>query len=229
MIESMYELLERIGFSHPLHPPLTHLPIGLVMGAFIFIVVALLFRRPILPALAYRRIVLLAFIFSFPTILFGYTDWQHFYEGAWVFPIKVKLVLSGVLLILLYSAYRHGRHAEAETKKTLAIYTLCALTVVALGYLGGQLMLESEAKPQTTTSMRFLSGEKLFAVNCSECHPQGQDILKSPPLSDLDRFRALLRPPPDDMPPFPPEKLSDRQVKRLYRYIVDVLEKPGGK
>ncbi len=45
MIELLYEPLEKIGYTHPIHPPLTHIPMGLVFGAFIFALTALLFRR----------------------------------------------------------------------------------------------------------------------------------------------------------------------------------------
>jgi uncharacterized membrane protein len=74
MINVFFQLLDKIGYVHPVHPPLTHIPMGLVIGAFFFALVALLFRRSILPSLAYRRIILLALIFAFPTALFGYTD-----------------------------------------------------------------------------------------------------------------------------------------------------------
>ncbi len=228
MIEFLYDTLEKIGYVHPIHPALTHIPMGLVIGAFIFAVIALLFRRSVLPQLAYKRILLLAFVFLFPTVLFGYTDWQHFYEGAWLFPIKMKLVLSGVLIVLLVIALMVGRKAEKETKGMLAVYALCFVAVTALGYFGGQLVFEGEGRP-LAVPMRFMAGEKLFAVNCNDCHPRGEDILNTPPLSDLDTFRSYLRNPKGDMPPFPPEKISDVQAKRLYQYITKVLEKPKGK
>ena len=144
MIEFLYQALEKIGYVHPIHPPLTHIPMGLVFGAFIFALIALLFRRTILPQLAYNRIILLALVLSFPTILFGHTDWQHFYEGAWLSPIKVKLALSGILVILLFIALMVGRKAKTETKGLLIIYTLCFLTVIVIGYFGGQLVFEGE-------------------------------------------------------------------------------------
>ncbi len=228
MIEFMYKFLEKIGYAHPLHPPWTHIPMGLVMGAFIFILVGLILRRPILPMLAYRRIVLLALISAFPTMLFGYTDWQHFYEGAWLFPIKVKLALSGVLLILLYAAFRHSRHAEAESRRTLTIFALCFVTVTALGYFGGQLTFEGQA-PSQTVPMKYAAGEKLYIENCGDCHPGGEGIINTRPLSNFKTFRAFLSNPKGDMPPFPPEKLSDQQVMRLYHYIKGVLWKPGGR
>jgi uncharacterized membrane protein len=224
MTEFLYQALEKIGYTHPVHPPLTHIPMGLVFGAFIFALIALLFRRTILPVLAYNRIILLALIFSFPTILFGYTDWQHFYEGAWLFPIKIKLALSGILVILLSIALIVGRKAKAETKGTLAIYTLCFLTVIVLGYFGGQLVFEGEGRP-LTVPMRFMAGEKLFATHCNDCHPHGEDILDAYPLSDFSTFRAYLRNPQGGMPPFPAEKISDAQAMKLYQYITKVLEK----
>ena len=81
MISNFYELMDRIGYTHPIHPPLTHIPIGLIVGVFCFALVALLFHRSILPPFAYRRIILLALIFVFPTTLFGYMDWQYFYKA----------------------------------------------------------------------------------------------------------------------------------------------------
>jgi uncharacterized membrane protein len=102
MTDLFYELLGRIGYTHPIHPPLTHIPMGLVFGVFIFALIAMLFRRTVLPQLTYNRIILLALIFSFPTGLFRFTDWQHFYEGAWLYPIRMKLAFSGVLMVLLF-------------------------------------------------------------------------------------------------------------------------------
>jgi len=227
-MEFMYDFLQKIGYTHPIHPALTHIPMGLAIGAFVFALVAVLFRRPILPPIAYTRIILLALLFSIPTILFGYTDWQHFYEGDWLFPIKMKLALSGFLVVLLCIGFIYGRKARAETKGTLAIYTLCFLTVIILGYFGGQLVFEGEGRPLAIPS-RFLAGEKLFATHCNECHPGGGDILHAPELGDFKTFLALLRTPPDDMPPFPMEKLSDKQAMKVYRYITKVMEKQKGK
>ncbi len=139
MIDFIYHSFEKMGYTHPLHPPITHLPMGLVVAAFVFALVALLFRRTILPSLSYDRIILLAFILAFPTIFLGYADWQHHYYGAWLHPIKVKLVLSGVFLILLFLGLIYGRKAGGESKGALAIYALCFLSVTGLGFYGAQL------------------------------------------------------------------------------------------
>jgi uncharacterized membrane protein len=224
MIDLLYQLLEEIGYTHPIHPPLTHIPMGLVIGVFIFALVAVLFRRTILPQLAYNRIILLALIFSFPTILLGYMDWQYFYEGTWSFPIKIKAAMSGALLILLFIALVTGRKAKAETRRTLTIYSLCFLTMTILGYFGGQLIIEGEGKPQAAT-VRFLSGEKLFAVNCNDCHPGGSDILNPPQLTNFNTFLAYLRNPRRAMPSFPPEKISEKQARKVYDYLTKLREK----
>jgi uncharacterized membrane protein len=221
MIDSFYEVLDKIGFAHPVHAPLTHTPMGLIIGVFIFALVALLSRRTILPTMAYRRIILLALIFTLPTALFGYTDWQHFYDGDWLFPIKIKLFLTGVLIVLLFIGVIFGRKKEAETKSSLAIYTLCLLVVTALGYFGGQLVFEGEGRVEKVP-MRFLVGEKVFAANCNDCHPRGGDILNAPQLVDFKKFLALLRNPPTGMTPFPPEQISDQKATRLYLYLVQL-------
>jgi len=36
MIELFYQVLGRMGYTHPLHPTLTHIVVGMVMGAFLF-------------------------------------------------------------------------------------------------------------------------------------------------------------------------------------------------
>lgn len=46
MFDSVYQFLEKIGYPHPIHPSKTHIPIGLLVGAFFFAWVAFLFRRP---------------------------------------------------------------------------------------------------------------------------------------------------------------------------------------
>jgi uncharacterized membrane protein len=221
MIDLFYEFLEKIGYMHPVHPAFTHIPIGLIIGVFIFALVALVFRRNILSSVAYRRILLLALISAFPTALFGYTDWQHYYDGDWLFPIKIKLFLTGVFIVLLFIGVIFGRKKEAETKSSLVIYTLCFLVVAALGYFGGQLVFEGEGRVEKVP-MRFLVGEKVFAANCNDCHPRGGDILTAPQLEDFKKFLALLRNPPSSMPPFPPEQISDQKAMRLYLYLVQL-------
>ena len=48
MFDFIYEMLQKFGYTHPLHPTLTHLPIGLVLAAFVFGLIAIVFRKPLL-------------------------------------------------------------------------------------------------------------------------------------------------------------------------------------
>ena len=43
--EFIYETLQKFGYTHPLHPTLTYLPIGLVLAAFVFALFAIVFKR----------------------------------------------------------------------------------------------------------------------------------------------------------------------------------------
>ena len=79
------------------------------------------------------------------------------------------------------------------------------------------------------------SGEQLFKENCVSCHVGGGNILnKQMPLkgsSDLKTFVAFLtqiRKPQQPMPSFPPSKISDKQARGLYDYILR-QEKTGWK
>ena len=56
MIEFIYQTLTKLGYTHPLHPTLTHVPIGMVMGAFLFVLVALIFRRTNLAQSAFGKV-----------------------------------------------------------------------------------------------------------------------------------------------------------------------------
>ena len=46
MFNFVYEFLARLGYTHPIHPTEVHMPIGLVVGAFVFAWIAVLFHRP---------------------------------------------------------------------------------------------------------------------------------------------------------------------------------------
>jgi uncharacterized membrane protein len=237
LINSFYQFLESLGYAHPVHATQVHMPIGLVVGAFLFGFTALFFRKQILAGSA-RHCIILAFIFWFPTVLFGLMDWQHFYGGAWLFPIKMKIPLAGLLFILLIIGIILGFFKESVFKGTLFIYVIAFLNVVALGYFGGNLVYGGM---QPTAPKEYKAGEKLFRHQCSACHPHGGNaIMSSMPIngsSDLESFKTFddfIRHPalpdgkPGPMPPFSPSRIPDQKAKELYDYIVNVLEKPRG-
>jgi uncharacterized membrane protein len=139
MFNSVYEFLNSLGYAHPIHPTEVHMPIGLVVGALIFSVVAAVFRRERL-VLTPRHCLILALIWVFPTMLFGFMDWQHFYGGAWLLPIRVKITVAPVLTVLLFVAIFLARRYGASSMKILPVYFICFCCVVVLGYFGGQLV-----------------------------------------------------------------------------------------
>lgn len=228
MVDFFYDLLQKIGYTHPPHAPLTHLPNGLVISAFILGVIALLFKRSNL-AVSARHCLVIAFIFFFPVVLLGYMDWQRFFAGAWLFPIKMKIIFSGVLFVLLSVGLGLDYLEVLGPKSRLAIYTVCVFAVIALGYYGGQMVLGGkcpEAPPE------LAGGARLYETYCGGCHPNGGNILNpklsvigAPQLKDFDTFLTFNRRPrrPDGssgiMPAFPPKKLSDQQMQELYHYI----------
>jgi uncharacterized membrane protein len=236
-IDAVYRLTGMVDYFHPIHAPLTHMPIAGAIAVLIFAIVALLFRSRNL-AVAARYSLILAFVFAFPTILTGYMDWQYFYGGAWLFEIKAKLVLAGVLLILLASAIFVGRKGAGESGKSILLYVLCFLTVSALGYFGGNLVF---ARRITGLPEHYKEGQRIFLARCGACHPHGGNIFNAklplrgaPELVDFSTFAKYLNDPilPDgsrgQMPAFPPSKLSEARDKLLYDYITQVLLKLRG-
>ena len=232
MIESIYQILAKIGYTHPLHPPATHLPAGLIIGGFIFALIALIFNRKT-PAQTARHCFSLALVMAVVTILLGYMDWQHRLGGADLFEIKMKLVLAGILLFLLLVAVVYAALSGTFTKTLVAIYALCLLAVIGLGYFGGELVYGNKASANAAAKNPAAEGVVLFKQNCSACHftdstetkvgpglkglfAQDKFPISGQPVSD-DSFRRLLKTPYRKMPPF--GHLTDEQVNALLDYL----------
>ncbi len=192
-MEAFYQALKDFGYTHPVHPTMVYLPIGGVMAAFIFAIIAVLFRKSNF-AVSARHSILLAFIASFPTIFLGYMDWQHYYGGNWMFPIKMKMFLASLLVILLFiTALNHYRY-KSGMKIILPLYVLCFLNVVGIGYFGGEIVFggsgarhNASAVETNTTDQQsqkritFNEVSKIFEQHCNMCHagssaPQGLQL-----------------------------------------------------
>ncbi len=247
MVDFFYRVLAALGYQHPVHVLFTHLPIGLVVGAFLLMLVALLFGKPNLQRSA-RHVFILALVFAVPTIILGIMDWIHFYNGAWLPAIKAKIILASILLILLVAGAVIGRPGKEASPIMLVIYVLSFLAVVGLGYFGGNLVFgepTSSAEPSRTDLPQLAgspgdlqAGGALFAANCQACHPQGSNVVvsslpikSSRKLASLDGFVAFIRDPkmPDgtagEMPPFTKQDIDDAGAGRLYAYVVDMAKK----
>jgi cytochrome c6 len=227
-IESFYSALSAWGYSHPLHPTQVHLVIGLSAGAFIFQCLGILRIAPHFFQSA-RHCFLLAFVFFFPTVLFGFTDWQRFYSGALLPPIQTKIALAGLLIIFLLAGVRIGRAEREKSAVTLGIYFMTLLTVGGMGYFGGSLVYGDRSAAIVDT---YGKGQSLYAAHCGGCHPNGgnsitpgRPVKGSSTLSDFKVFLQWIRHPAALMPPFPETVLSDAEARELYGYITHVIDK----
>jgi mono/diheme cytochrome c family protein len=229
MIEIVYGFLKGLGYEHPIHSPLTHMPVGLVTGALLFFLLAIVFKREVLVASA-RNVSILALAFAFPVILLGVFDWMHFYRGILMPAIKIKMLLSGALLLLLGAGIVVGSEVKPKVAAMAAIYILSFAAVAGLAYFGasivygrgdaaglaegGSIGMAEVPKKASDAGIAALrpapsDGERLFAANCSSCHAAGgNSIVASLPirgskrLARLETFETFLRAPamPDGKP-----------------------------
>jgi mono/diheme cytochrome c family protein len=221
MIDSLYSLVQKTGFTDPLHAPLTHIPIGLVIGAFLFFLVAIIFGKKNLLTTA-RHVSILALLFVFPTILFGVFDWLHYFKGALIQPIKIKMILASAVLVLLAIGVIIGGEIKIHAASMVVVYSLAFVCVVGLGWFGARLVYgdwqpapvtaegtapaatgnAAAGKTAGTASAVVAGGQKLYNGNCSSCHPKGGNVVEaslplktSKKLATLVTFTAFIRSP----------------------------------
>lgn len=232
MIESFYQVLAKIGYTHPLHPILTHLVMGLVIGAFVFVLIAKFFRRESL-AQTGRHCIVLALISLLPTAVLGYADWQYRFGGAWIFPIIMKLILAAVLLILLAVAIGLGLRSKTWSREILVTYALCLVAVSGLGYFGGELVYGKRAPAGETGEGLASEGAVVFNQKCSVCHHSDKTDYKiGPGLQGLFQreklpvsarpvteanIRSQLQTPFRNMPAFP--ELPEEKLEAVIAYL----------
>jgi uncharacterized membrane protein len=230
-IGSFYRIVNSLGFHDPIHVMLVHIPMGLVIGAFIFSWLSALTSWKRLALTAYQCITL-AFLFLFPVIIFGFMDWRQFYLGAWLTPIKIKMVLAVILLILSFAALLLGFKGKESSKIALTLYSLCLIIVIGLGWFGARIIYGEQ---MLSSSKNYPGGEKIFVANCNICHANGGNkispknpLRNSDGLKNLDAFISLIRHPERPMPAFTTLQISDKEAKELYDYIVNEVNCPGG-
>ncbi len=78
------------------------------------------------------------------------------------------------------------------------------------------------ASPAATTPAGAASGQAIFQQNCNTCHPGG-DAGVGPSLKQskftVDQIKTQVRNGKGQMPPFPPETISDAQLDVLANYV----------
>lgn len=186
----MYDALQSIGYAHPVHPIFTHIPIGLTIGGFLFLLAALLLKRATLFQTARHCMVMTLIVFPF-TVFFGWVDWVHFYGGAWLFPFEMKAALAvAFLMLLLWGAYKALR-SDTSVGRLLFINFLSLLAAAGLGFFGGELVYggrpaagpatgenpagesgagENPDGPAPARAELAAQGADLFSQSCSGCH-----------------------------------------------------------
>ncbi len=138
MVANFYSFLEAVGFSHPLHPMLTHIPMGMIIGMVAFSLLGMISRNQALHQTAFHCSVL-ALLTVLPVIGAGVLDWLQFQEGEWNTFIMLKMVLGGLLTVLLAVAVIQKKK-NATPSKMLFFYFLCLACAGGLGYSGGELV-----------------------------------------------------------------------------------------
>lgn len=139
MTEMIFEFLTKIGFSHPVHPAFTHVPMGMIMGAVAFRFGSFLPRLKMLARTGYHCMIL-GLLGLPPTVFTGYLDWQHRYGGEWETLIIIKMVLAGLLGILMVAVAFMDTPEEPRLDKVTGLYFLMILLAVGLGFSGGELI-----------------------------------------------------------------------------------------
>ena len=138
MVEGLYSTLETIGFTHPLHPAMTHAPMGMIISMFIFGLLALRWQDKHFSTVAYYSSIV-ALISVLPTAFLGILDWLHFLEGDLINLIIIKMALTVVLFILLCVTVFLGSK-NASPQKLAVFYVLCMACAGGLGFSGGELV-----------------------------------------------------------------------------------------
>jgi len=138
MTEMIFEFLSKVGFTHPLHPALTHIPMGMAMGAVVFRLASFLPKLKGLAKTGYHCVIL-GLLGIAPTAFTGYLDWQHRYEGVWEFLIILKMVLATVLAGVFITIAIMDDPENRKFDKITGFYFLIVLLAIGLGFSGGQL------------------------------------------------------------------------------------------
>jgi mono/diheme cytochrome c family protein len=236
MLDGFYKFLASIGFNEPIHPPITHMPIGLIVGALVFFLIAVIFKRKHFE-LSARHSAILAFVFAFPTILFGVMDWIHFYHAALITPIIIKITLASIVIVVLALVIIFGNEIKFRNVFVTSVYAIAFVCVIGLGYFGAGLIYGRGVAAQAKESQEPLSkeataGEQVFVASCMSCHADGGNVVAeneplktSKMIGNIADFTAFIRDPrmPDGkvgaMPAFSVQDLREDQAKDLFEYI----------
>ena len=139
MVEMIFEFLAKFGFTHPLHPGLTHLPMGMAMGAVTFRLACFLPKLKGLAKTGYHCVIL-GLLGIPPTVITGYMDWQHRYGGEWENLIIIKMVLALILTGLFLAIAIKDDPDNPKLDNNTGLYVIVVIFAIGLGFSGGELL-----------------------------------------------------------------------------------------
>ncbi|SFM23067.1 Uncharacterized membrane protein [Ectothiorhodospira mobilis] len=223
-IDSIYRFLEFLGYTHPIHPILVHLTIGLVIAALLF---SLLSRIPRYSkfAVTAQHCATLAFFSIFPTVLLGLMDWFHYYGGSLIYPIKMKIFLaSGLGVVLLLAVLLHVRFSS-RSGVMITIYLLALSAVTGLGYFGGELVFASHSPEGQTAEKSTVTAEEtgpivyadlkgILQSRCVQCHNE-ENPLRGLDLSSYEGTMAGSENGPVVIPGDPAKSALIQRIKGI--------------
>ena len=138
MIEGLYNFLALLGFHHPIHPIIVHIPMGMVIGCVAFSLADKIWKSKNFDQTAFHC-ALLATIFVIPTYIAGFLDWQHVFGGDSSIWITIKLILGAVLtVVLIFTVVQKMRGISQQ--KLFLLYLLSLAICGGLGFSGGELL-----------------------------------------------------------------------------------------
>ena len=138
MIEALYNFLAILGFHHPIHPIVVHIPMGMVVGSVAFSLADMKWQEKNFAQTAYHCI-LFALIAVIPVYIAGLLDWQQVFGGDVNKWIVIKLILGAVLTVFLFITVRQKQNG-APQKKMLIFYLVNLAICGGLGFSGGELL-----------------------------------------------------------------------------------------
>lgn len=132
--------------SHPIHPILVALPIGLWIGAFVFSVLSVLSGNPLLAAAGFYATIggcIGAVLAAIPGVLdlFGSIPDRSSARTRGYIHGSVNTL---ALLLFIYAAYRHGSPSLLPDNITVIVELVGVLAIGYSGWLGGTLVYRNQ-------------------------------------------------------------------------------------
>ena len=163
---------------------------------------------------------------------------SHQVLGISVFMYLGIFALLSLLLTAYLAQKRKPRQSFMKWHHNMVVLSLILVLLhgisgILVTGLIGETNYQSHFDKKFTKSPQNIAGQKIFSEICIECHPNGGNIVTpnlpikgSRKLENYETFLSFIRDPrmPDGstgaMPSFPDSRISNDEVKKLYKYLV---------